>query len=332
MKTHRPMSIPASPSSSSPSRRECPSELDCATSHECPPESRNEPDIDYSRAGFRASAVSVLDRFAQQVPDWRERNAADLGVAIIELMAYAGDQLTYRQDAVATEAYLGTARSRDIASPPRAARRLPDARRLQRAVFVHLELDVGAGSLVLPKEGIQFLTPCDKVPIDMATGSADAREGVGAAPHHFRTRAQRDPVRRSQRAAISHLERRALLPSQGRDTGDVGGAHPDLHVGDWLRVRRSSRSEHGVAEDANPQHRQVVLLTKVWASVDPIPTPADVTEIEWAAANALTFPLCLSAVTDRGTWLEAAHRGQRGARQISCWPIMARPCLRKTLA
>ena len=33
-------------------------------------------------------------------------------VALVELLAYAGDQLSYYQDAVATEAYLGTARRR----------------------------------------------------------------------------------------------------------------------------------------------------------------------------------------------------------------------------
>ena len=46
------------------------------------------------------------------MPDWRERNPADLGITLVELLAYAGDQLSYYQDAVATEAYLGTARRR----------------------------------------------------------------------------------------------------------------------------------------------------------------------------------------------------------------------------
>ena len=46
------------------------------------------------------------------MPGWRERNPADLGIALVELLAYSGDQLSYYQDAVATEAYLGTARQR----------------------------------------------------------------------------------------------------------------------------------------------------------------------------------------------------------------------------
>ena len=46
------------------------------------------------------------------MPEWRERNAADLGIALVEVLAYVGDRLCYAQDAVATEAYLGTARRR----------------------------------------------------------------------------------------------------------------------------------------------------------------------------------------------------------------------------
>ena len=46
------------------------------------------------------------------MPDWAERNPADLGVALVEVLAYVADHLSYRQDAIATEAYLGTARRR----------------------------------------------------------------------------------------------------------------------------------------------------------------------------------------------------------------------------
>ena len=35
-----------------------------------------------------------------------------LGIALVELFAYAGDHLSYYQDAVGTEAYLDTARRR----------------------------------------------------------------------------------------------------------------------------------------------------------------------------------------------------------------------------
>src|SRR5262249_52394157 len=40
------------------------------------------------------------------------RHVPDLGITLVELLAYTGDYLSYYQDAVATEAYLDTARQR----------------------------------------------------------------------------------------------------------------------------------------------------------------------------------------------------------------------------
>ena len=57
-------------------------------------------------------SIGILDRLAVTAPAWKERHAADLGMVLAELLAYAGDHLSYRQDAVATEAYLKTARRR----------------------------------------------------------------------------------------------------------------------------------------------------------------------------------------------------------------------------
>ena len=59
-----------------------------------------------------ASASLILDRLALLMPEWQERDVPDLGIALVEVLAYAGDHLSYYQDAVATEAYLDTARQR----------------------------------------------------------------------------------------------------------------------------------------------------------------------------------------------------------------------------
>jgi hypothetical protein len=40
------------------------------------------------------------------------RRREDLTIALLELLAWAGDKLSYEQDAVANEAYLNTARPR----------------------------------------------------------------------------------------------------------------------------------------------------------------------------------------------------------------------------
>jgi len=90
----------------------CPTPFDCRIEKECPPETRPDPKIDYMAKDYASFRRLMLDRMATIMPEWQERNAADLGVVLVELLAYVGDHLSYYQDAVATEAYLGTARRR----------------------------------------------------------------------------------------------------------------------------------------------------------------------------------------------------------------------------
>jgi hypothetical protein len=90
----------------------CPSDLDCAPVPECAPEALVEPDINYLAKDFSSFRQLILDRLALIMPGWTERHIPDLGIMLVELLAYTGDYLSYYQDAVATEAYLETARRR----------------------------------------------------------------------------------------------------------------------------------------------------------------------------------------------------------------------------
>jgi len=90
----------------------CPAEFDCKQEAVCPPETLSEPDIDYLAKDYSSFNRLILDRLSIIMPDWKERNAADLQIALVELLAYMGDYLSYYQDAVATEAYLDKARKR----------------------------------------------------------------------------------------------------------------------------------------------------------------------------------------------------------------------------
>ncbi len=91
---------------------DCPSDLDCASQNPCPPEVLDEPDINYLAKDYASFRQLLLDRLALIMPDWKERHAPDLGITLVELLSYAGDHLSYYQDAVATESYLDTARQR----------------------------------------------------------------------------------------------------------------------------------------------------------------------------------------------------------------------------
>lgn len=90
----------------------CPSDLDCKPKPVCPPRKLEEPEINYLAKDYVSFRQLILDRLALIMPDWRERHVPDLGITLVELLAYVGDHLSYYQDSVATEAYLDTARER----------------------------------------------------------------------------------------------------------------------------------------------------------------------------------------------------------------------------
>lgn len=93
---------------------DCPSPFDCVeeTGADCPDTFRPAPVTDYTARDYDTLRQLVLDRLRLTTPDWVERNPADLGMTLVEMLAYAADQISYQQDAVATEAYLDTARRR----------------------------------------------------------------------------------------------------------------------------------------------------------------------------------------------------------------------------
>jgi hypothetical protein len=90
----------------------CDGDLDCKIPRVCPPQKWDEPEIDYLTKDYKSFRSLILDRLSLVMPDWNERHIPDLGIAIAEILAYTADYLSYYQDAVATEAYIGTARER----------------------------------------------------------------------------------------------------------------------------------------------------------------------------------------------------------------------------
>jgi hypothetical protein len=124
------------------------SSLDCKVQEVCPPQQYTEPEIDYLAKDYASFRRLILDRLALIMPTWREQHVPDVGIALVELLAYIGDHLSYYQDAVATEAYLGTARQR------------VSVRRHARLVDYHLHEGCNARAWVCV-ETSQYLLPLD---------------------------------------------------------------------------------------------------------------------------------------------------------------------------
>ena len=158
-------------------------EFDCEAERACPEPVRPAPQIDYLAKDYASFRRLMLDRLAVIMPDWRERNPADGGIVLVELLAYAADHLSYYQDAVATEAYLGTARKR--VSVRRHARLLdyPMHDGCNARVWVTIQVAPEADEKELPgpsegQPGIMLLTR-----IDAPRGAVRPEDGPPPAPN-----------------------------------------------------------------------------------------------------------------------------------------------------
>jgi hypothetical protein len=293
---------------------ECESDFDCAPADRCVPERPAEPPIDYLAKDYASFRRLMLDRLAVVMPEWHERSPADLEVALVELLAYSADQLSYRQDAVATEAYLGTARLRPSI---RRHGRLLDYRlhdgcnartwvALEVTGSAKLERVSGAGRL-------RFLTRCDERAID----GQDTRWEVALRterPTVFEPVAGRTLYEGNN---LIHVytwgDERCCLPKGATRATllDEGTERVRLRAGDVIVLEEVLGPETGRARDADVRHRQAVRLTRVTPAATPSPNHPDeldppaklldpltgkaIVEIEWSARDALRFPLCVSA-------------------------------------
>jgi len=285
---------------------DCPTGFDCRSLDDCPPDVDDEPEIDYLAKDYDSFRRLMLDRMSVLMPDWTERNPADVEIALVELLAYAGDRLSSFQDAVANEAYLGTARRR--ASVRRHARLLDY--RMHEGCNARTWVHVGVSAdLTLPAH-----TPI----LSRSPSGADGRVAVAAVDRLLETET---PVvfetAAPLRARLAHDEIRlhtwseigCCLPA-GATRATLRNDPPvELERGDLL-LFEEVRGPSGAGADADPLHRQVVRLTRVRdrrisggvdvALTDPLDdTP--IVEVEWSRRDALTFPLCISAVADDGT-------------------------------
>jgi hypothetical protein len=268
-------------------------------------EPRSEPALDYLARDYTSLRRLLLDRLAVLVPDWTERNAADAGVALVELLAYVGDQLSYRQDAVASEGYLGTCRLR--ASARRHARLVDYAMHDGSNARAWVQVRVEPGTPPFELTEATFYSAVDGLPEAMLEGSPehDRAEASGALAFRLLRPARLAPDHERIRF-YTWGARECHLP-KGSVRATLRGALPELEPGMVLVFQEVRSPRTGDPDDAELTHRHAVRLTTVEPGSDPLggsfddPPSAgavDVTEIGWAEEDALPFPLCISAESD----------------------------------
>ncbi|MEU4039654.1 putative baseplate assembly protein [Streptomyces collinus] len=257
------------------------------------------PAIDYLAKDYASFRRLLLERLALTLPQWAERRAPDAWVTLVELLAYVGDQLSCQQDAVATEAYLDTARLRT--SVRRHARLvgypMHDGCAARTVVCVETDAPVPVRSAdlaftVFPADGtLESAGPV--MPPDLLVIS---RHPV------YRPMERRELVLRPQHNRIPLFARsRAEHYLQAGATRatllDGDGTHRALRLapGDLLVLEEAAGCEDDRSAGPDPARRQAVRLTRVTPDVDRA-TGTPVVVVTWHDEDALTFPLRVGMV------------------------------------
>jgi hypothetical protein len=278
----------------------CPSDFDCAPCDEGGEAPQPGPTFDYRVRDYRGFRSQLLDRLTSLVPGFREDDPLDLTTTLVEAAAYVADQKSYRLDWVGTEAFLQTARSR--ASIARHARLLDYdiGEGASARLFAQFDFQAGAPPV---DDGMEIAagTPLlARVEGEVAVLAADRyRDLLPAGPLVFETVA---PLAlwawRSHIAIHSWSDDRCMLPRGATaatlvDTGPAPGA---LAVGDFLAFVETVSPETGEPDDARPERRHVVRLTRVTGGVeDVLAAGVKLVDVEWSDEDALPFDLVVQA-------------------------------------
>lgn len=269
-------------------------------------EELHEPRIDYLAKDYASFRSLMLDRLSRLKPDAVTDNAASLSITLVELFAYVGDRLSYKQDAVATEAYLDTCRRR--ISARRHARLLDYDMHDGCNARAFIEIRLKPGARLTVHEGCKFATQT----VDLPVASRRERElatALGAGALIFEAREEAHLDARRNRIEIHDYGGALAGLDKGATRADL--RDPDenvpIAVGDWLLLEQALGPDSGRIADADRHLRHIARITGMQRRVDPIGrknadgsrAPLPLLEIRWDVADALPFALPLDHVVSQ---------------------------------
>jgi len=248
------------------------------------------PAIDYLAKDYAGFRRLLLERLSLTLPQWTERHVPDLWITLVEILAHVGDRLSYHQDAVATEAYLDTARLRT--SVRRHARLVGYPMHDGCAARTVVCLETNAAVAVHTQDLAFTALPEGELP--PVSGPVMPAAALAAGPHPVY-----QPLERTE-MCLRPQHNSVPLWAWGKDAfplpaGTTRAALRDGRPGRALEfqpgdliVLEETRGPDGGPPD--PAHRQAVRLTRVTRDTD-ANTGTPVLKIAWAEEDALAFPL-----------------------------------------
>lgn len=250
------------------------------------------PPIDYETKDYSSFRRALLDFLPTRVPGFTETSDADLAITLAEVFSYAGDQLSYLQDAVANEAYLPTVRQR------------VSAKRLARLMDYRMHDGLAARAV---------LHYHVNSPTNVAQGIAvTTRETIGERLIYFETDESVQCFQEHNAIPpYTWLDTTCCLPL-GSTSADLTGKLQNLTAGQMLLFEEVLAQVLGpdgkpltdpnglpvlVEDAADPKRRQIVRLTSVTFLQDPAVTATTqwVTRVTWDRVDALRYDFCLES-------------------------------------
>jgi predicted phage baseplate assembly protein len=259
------------------------------------------PAPSYLARDFEGLRQLLVDGLTQAMPDWTETHIPDLMIMLVELFAYVGDDLSYYQDSIATEAYLQTARQRT--SIRRHARLV--GYRFHEGCHARAWIDAQVrADCDLPLQDISFsahtatatttFTPLRAtLPAPYAPGETVRGEATGPVI----------PLRiaHNEIAIWGWGESSSYLPVGATEATlaepeDTSAGRLQLQPGDVVMFEEKAGAG-GVPADET--HRHVVRLTRVVSTRDDL-LGRDLVEIGWDPLDALPFRVQVTTPSPEG--------------------------------
>ncbi|HEX8655344.1 MAG TPA: baseplate J/gp47 family protein [Allosphingosinicella sp.] len=277
----------------------CPSDFDCAPCDEGGDPPPADPLFDYRARDYPGFRRQLRDRLTALVPGFREDDPVDFTTTLVEAAAYLADQKSYRLDWVGTEAFLQTARSRSSIA--------------RHARLLDYDIGEGASARLYAQFDFQPVAPVtDGMPLALGTpllariegekaviGAARYRDLLAASPTVFETVAELPLWAWRNRIAFHTWSDDECMLPRGATAATLvdtsAGAGP-LAVGDFLLLIETVSPETGEEDDARPERRHVVRVTRVASVTDKLaPAALKLVDVEWSADDALPFDLVIQA-------------------------------------
>lgn len=236
--------------------------------------------IDYLAKDYSSFRQALLDFIPTRMPDWTERSEADIGMMLLELFAATADNLSYMQDRVANEAFLGSATQR-------------------RSVAEHLELigyelDEGAAAHTWLKFRVnQTQTLTSNPGLRVSNRPLRDNEPVIVFETHGRLTLRPE---HNDMPVFNWGNHKCCLPRTAL-SATLSGEFSRLQIGDYVLL------------DDKQGHRDVVRLVarpEITELANSSP-PQKLTVIRWSIATPLHHEFCADHIVASGNLMLATH-------------------------